>query len=226
MKKLAVLFLPALLFAIGGASAAQDDWLEGAHYHAIQPAPARNDGDPIEVIEFFMYTCPHCLEFEPYVDKWLENKPADVEFKQMPALFGGPANLHARAYYALQLIGEQERLHDALFDTIHNKGQRLGTRGALARFLEQQDVDMEKFNAAMDSFAVQTKLNRANALMRRYGVRSVPTVVVDGRYRSGSGFHSYGEKVELIDDLVAKVRQERKSGAASEPGSPSDSPTR
>lgn len=218
MKKLAVVFLPLLSLLVATVVAAQSDWLEGAHYHEIKPAPPVS-GDEIEVIEFFMYTCPHCMQFEPFVAKWKENIPDDVAFSQVPVLFGGSSNLHARAYYALDLIGEQDRLHGPLFDAIHNKRMKLKSRAELESFLQRHDVDMDEFRAAMDSFAVQTKVNRANALMRRYGIRSVPTMVVDGRYRSGSGFHGYDEKIELIDDLVAKVRQERMAGASGAPPS-------
>ena len=40
--------------------------------------------------------------------------------------------------------------------------------------------------------------------MRRYGVRSVPAVVVDGRYRSGTGFSGYQEITEVVDYVVDK----------------------
>jgi thiol:disulfide interchange protein DsbA len=183
--------------------------MEGVHYYVVKPSPATAADDPVEVTEFFMYTCPHCMQFEPYLEKWIEGEPEDVTLKLVPVMFGGPADLHARAFFALDLMGDRERLHDAFFTTIHKKRQRLKTERELRAFLEQQGVDMEKFQAAWDSFAVQTKLNRARALMRRYNIRSVPTVVVDGRYRSGNGFHSYDEKIELIDDLVAKVRNDR-----------------
>jgi len=65
----------------------------------------------------------------------------------------------------------------------------------------------------MNSFAVAAKVNRARALMRRYGIRSVPTLVMDGRYRSGSGFRSYEEMTEVIDHVVAKVLEQRKQAA-------------
>jgi len=60
----------------------------------------------------------------------------------------------------------------------------------------------------MNSFAVATRTNRAAALMRRYGVRAVPSLVIDGRYRSGRGLDFKG-MVELADFLVERVRRER-----------------
>jgi thiol:disulfide interchange protein DsbA len=72
---------------------------------------------------------------------------------------------------------------------------------------------MAAFGEAMSSFAVAAKVNRARTLMRRYGVRSVPTMVVDGRYRSGTGFANYDEITEVVDHVVDKVRAQRKAQA-------------
>jgi len=185
------------------------DFKEDLHYSRILPEPPQGKAsDKIEVVEFFMYTCPHCYDFEPTVNAWLANKPEDVEFVRVPAMFGGAANLHAKAYYALQAIGEGERVHEAFFHEIHDKKNRLRTVDAVEDFVESQGVDREKFRAAMKSFAVAAKTNRAATLLRRYGVRAVPKLVVDGRYRSGRGMN-YKGMVDLSDHLIGQVRNQR-----------------
>jgi thiol:disulfide interchange protein DsbA len=136
-----------------------------------------------------------------------------VKFVQIPAMFGGAADLHAQVYYALEGMGELQRLHNKLFDTI-NSGRKLRTRDEVDAFLQENGVDMAKFADAMNSFAVAAKVNRARALMRRYGVRSVPSMVVDARYRSGSGFSGYEEITEVVDYVVDKVLTQRKAQAS------------
>ncbi|MEJ2575135.1 MAG: thiol:disulfide interchange protein DsbA/DsbL [Gammaproteobacteria bacterium] len=216
MKKLNSWTLLVLACLVQGVAADDIDWQSGLHYHAISPAPAPAAADaPIEVVEFFWYGCPHCYQFEPFVERWLETKPADVVFTQVPVMFGGPADLHAQAFYALEVMCERERVHEALFRAMHDQKLKLATRGELETWLGKQGVDVEAFRAAMDSFAVNAKVNRARALMRRYGVRSVPVVVVDGRYRSGSGFQGYEGILAVTDYLVDKVRVQR---AAAGPG--------
>jgi thiol:disulfide interchange protein DsbA len=106
-------------------------------------------------------------------------------------------------------MGERERVHQAFFDAIHKQHKKLKSEQELKDFFATLGVDPAKFDEAWNSFAVQTKVNRAQALMRRYGVRSVPVTIVDGRYRSGSGFQGYGGVIEVTKDLVAKVRRER-----------------
>lgn len=202
------------LFLLVSTGALATSFEEGRQYVPIKPQPPLTAGDEIEVMEFFWYGCPHCRDFEPTITKWAAGLPDGVDFTQVPVMFGGAADLHAQAYYALDAIGELERLHDKLFHVIHVDGRKLQSRAELDDFLQENGVDMDRFDEAMKSFAVAAKVNRARALMRRFGVRSVPTVVVDGRYRSGSGFTSYEEITEVIDHMIEKVLAQRKAQAS------------
>ena len=209
-KTIATLF--AGLFLVASVAIAKP-FEEGIQYVAIQPQPAVGTGDKVEVIEFFWYGCPHCGDFEPFVTKWAANLPENITFTQVPVMFGGPADLHAQVYYALEGMGELERMHGKFFHAMHVEKRKLRTRDAVDAFLEGNGVDMDKFREAMNSFAVAAKVNRARALMRRYGIRGVPALVVDGRYRSGSGFRSYEEMTEVVDHVVDKVLAQRQAQA-------------
>jgi thiol:disulfide interchange protein DsbA len=204
----------AILLALMASVAVAKTWQEGVQYVPIQPQPAVGTGGQVEVIEFFWYGCQHCRDFEPTVLKWKVGLSENVSFVQMPVMFGGSADLHAQVYYALEGIGELERLHPKIFDAIHVDKRDLKSREAIDAFLAEHDVDMAAFNEAMSSFAVAAKVNRARALMRRYGVRSVPTMVVDGRYRSGTGFKSYEDITAVVDHVVDKVLSSRQAQAA------------
>ena len=201
------------LVLLAGSVAAKP-FQEGVHYVPVQPQPAMGTGEQVEVVEFFWYGCPHCHDFEPTMYQWADGLPDNVTLVQMPVMFGGPADLHAQMYYALEGMGELERLHGKIFDAMHVEDRDLKSRAAVDAFLAENGVDMAKFNDAMGSFAVAAKTNRARALMRRYGVRSVPTLVVDGRYRSGSGFRSYEEITEAMDHVVDKELSQRQAQAA------------
>lgn len=207
-----VLALFAAVLMLSGAAVAKP-FEEGVQYVPIRPQPPMAVGEEVEVVEFFWYGCPHCRDFEPTVNKWSSTLPANVKFVQIPAMFGGAADLHAQMYYALEGMGELQRLHNKLFETI-NSGRKLRTRDEVDAFLQENAVDMAKFGDAMNSFAVAAKVNRARALMRRYGVRSVPSMVVDARYRSGTGFSGYEEITEVVDYVVDKVLTQRKAQAS------------
>ena len=204
--------LMSLLLAaalVGGAVAKAFE--EGLQYVPISPKPPVGSGDEVEVVEFFWYGCPHCRDFEPTLMKWSEGAADNVSLIQMPVLFGGPADLHAQVFYALEAIGELERMHKKIFDAMHVDKKKLRDRTEMEAFLADNGVDITRFNEAMQSFAVAAKVNRARTLMRRYGVRSVPAIVIDGRYRSGTGFKSYEEITEVVDFTVDKVLAERKN---------------
>jgi len=211
VKKIVATLLGGILLLAGTALA--KPFQEGVQYVPIQPQPPIASGDDIEVLEFFWYGCPHCRDFEPTVTRWVEGLPDNVKFSQIPVMFGGAADLHAQVYYALQGMGELERLHEKFFSAMHDDKRKLRSRDEVDGFLQENGVDMAKFREAMNSFAVAAKVNRARALMRRYGVRGVPALVIDGRYRSGSGFNSFEEMTEVVDYVVDKVLQQRKAQA-------------
>ncbi|BAO43325.1 thiol:disulfide interchange protein DsbA/DsbL [Thiolapillus brandeum] len=202
MKKLLIFLTLGLLSLNAGAV----ELKEGTNYDLITPAPPVGSGDEVEVVEFFMYTCPHCNHLEPSLQEWTKKLPENVKFHHIPAMFGGAANLHARNFFALEVMGEEGRLHNAWFKAIHEQKQRLRTQADIDKFLEKNGVDMNKFHATLNSFTVQTKTNRAAALMRRYGVRSVPMMIVDGRYR----IKNTPQVLENTDALIEKTLADRK----------------
>lgn len=161
------------------------NFVEGKHYHRISPAVETDVEDgKVEVLELFWYGCPHCFQFEPHITAWKDTKADNITFTRMPAVLNRGWLPHARAYYALETMGELERIHPIFFEAIHVQGRRLRDVESMARFLSQHDVDADKFKSAYDSLYVETKINRSGQLVRQYGSSSVPTVIINGKYRT------------------------------------------
>ena len=76
LKKTLLLF--SLLFCFTGMIHAET-YQEGKHFKRIDQNKTVDNGK-VEVLEFFMYGCPHCYSFEPYLNKWKGSKPENVEF--------------------------------------------------------------------------------------------------------------------------------------------------
>ena len=53
-------------------------------------------------------------------------------------------------------------------------------------FFKKHGVSPEEFQKAFASFAVESKLQRADFLNRRYQIQSVPAVIVNGKYVTDS----------------------------------------
>ena len=210
--------LSALIFALAISSLhfahAEDghshpevnNFIEGKHYHRINPAvPTNVEEGKVEVMEIFWYGCPHCFEFEPFITSWKESMPAEASFDRMPAVLNRGWVAHARAYYALETMGELERIHPIFFEAIHTQGRRLRDVESMARFLSQHDVDAEKFKSAYDSMYVETKIKRSDQIVRQYGASSVPQVIINGKYRTSARDAGGFENVmHVVDMLIAK----------------------
>ncbi len=202
-------------------SAAPQQFTEGVHYVELFDAvPSSVPAGKIEVVEMFWYSCPHCYQMEPELNKWKASLADDVELVQIPGVFKDQAGnpnphwaLHARAYYALEALGKSDELHTKIFAAIHEQGRRLNSVDALARFVASQGVDEQKFRDAMNSLAVDTKTRKAIELTEKYGLTGVPALVVGGRYRVlNTAIASYGEMFQIVDFLVDKERSHLKKG--------------
>lgn len=176
-------------------------------YEIIDPAVPRvveNDAEH-EVIELFWYGCSHCFDFEPHVKQWKQNKSHNVSFVRVPAIFNARWEQHARAFYALELMGELEKGHDLLFSGIHEQGRSLNDLDSMARYFAANDIDAAKFRESFNSFVVETKINRAKQLIRQYQVTGVPAIIIDGKYRlSASQAGGYTQLIAEIDALTAE----------------------
>ena len=167
----------------------------------------------IEVVELFWYGCPHCFAFEPTINPWVEKLPADVNFVRIPAMFGGIWDVHGQLFLTLEAMGVEDKVHKAVFETIHKaflndkSGNLLKTPEEMAEFLAAQGVDKDKFLSTYNSFAVAGAVQKAKDKAKAYQISGVPTMVVDGKYRFDLGTAGGPEQaLNVADQLIAKER--------------------
>jgi len=184
-------------------------FVEGRHYRRLSPTqPASSSSGQVEVAEFFMYSCIHCYNLEPYVQAWLATKPEHIDFVRVPTTWNAGVRMHAQAFYAAEALGKGEEMHQPFFREMHVNGNFLETPDAMAGFFGRFDVTRDDLESVFDSFAVHTKVNRADELGRRYRVDSTPTIVINGKYTTGTGMADPVEGnperlFELIEVLAA-----------------------
>jgi len=205
-RSLAWLLL-ALLLPMTAGAASQGEYFEGVHYKRIDPpAPTEAAEGKVEVVELFWYGCPHCFEFDPMIEEWRdEAKPEAAAFRRVPATLNPRWKVHARAFYAAKVLGVQDEIHTPLFKGIHEQRRRLNSLESIARFLERQGVDRKEFLDAARSLEVDMAMRRADRLNRAYQAGGVPTMIVDGRYRTSASLAGdYRTMLDVVDHLVAK----------------------
>jgi len=209
MKFLNTLLMLLSLSLLAATPALAADLIEGKQFARLPaPQPTEKNGK-VEAVEFFSYGCPHCGDFEPLLKSWVKTLPADVNFKKVPVIFNDKSVPGARIYYTLEAMGLLDRLNDAVFNAVLKERVNLNSESILFDWVARQGVDRQKFIDTYKSFAVETAVKRAAELTRSYGVDGVPVIIVGGKYKP-INMKSFGEKLQLVDGLIARTRGEIK----------------
>ena len=190
-------------------SAAQEFQEDVNFFPLLVEQPVRT-GDQIEVLEIFWYGCPHCYALEPYLKKWLKNKPEFVEFVQLPAVLNRYWAFDARVFYTFVALGLMDELHEAYFDAIHQDRRRMKNVEQVASWAQEQGIDPKLILDTFNSFGVDSMLANATQMSGRYEADGVPTIIIDGKYRttvSLAGGHN--EIIDLINYLAQRAKSER-----------------
>ncbi len=203
-----------ILLAQANTAAATGEfkYSEGTHYTRLVPSqPTIGDADKIEVAEFFWYGCPHCYDLEPTINEWAADVPPTVRFVRVPAMWNEVLKTHAQLFFTKEVLAKNELLkdeaglHNAVFEEYHRRSNRLLNEDAIQRLFVRFGVSEADFTKTWKSFEVSQKMRVAEDLARRYGLSSVPTLVVNGKYRTGAAeAGSYEKLIEVVDELVAR----------------------
>jgi thiol:disulfide interchange protein DsbA len=179
-------------------------FVAGTHYELLAAqAPTTAAPGHVEVVEFFMWPCIHCFNFEPELRAWLDGQPDNVDFRRVPVFFNDLARLHARVFYALDELGQVDALMVPIFEAVHLRGNPLASREDLREFMLHHGIDPASFDRAFDSDAVQARVAGAEELNRVYRVTATPSLAVNGWYLTNAGMTgSYDEMFELVDRLI------------------------
>lgn len=206
------------LVAAAGVSAQSGPWEEGKHYFRIDPPQITAQPDKIVVTEVFSYGCPACFSAAPKVKSIKAKLPANAVMEYVPASWnqGEQWPLFQRAYYAAQALGVDDKAHDDMFVAIWGGGplavvvngklkSPAPTLDDVAKFYEKYGVKAADFSGAANSFAVNTRMKKADAYIKAVQVDQTPTFVVNGKYRLTGQTAGGWENLEaIILQLVAQ----------------------
>jgi protein dithiol oxidoreductase (disulfide-forming) len=189
-------------------------WKAGVNYDAIVPAQPTNVAPgKVEVLEIFWLGCPHCYALEPYLQKWLEQKPSYVQFVRVPVMWNPVHRLHAQLFYTLEALHRDDLVEKA-FDTIHRDNNPLigtseqDTFDKQLAWAQANGIDANAFRTAYNSFGVHASLEHAQEITDRYQVQGVPIVMVDGKFSTDVGkAGGDAQLIQVIEDLAAFEHQ-------------------
>ncbi|MFX1735706.1 thiol:disulfide interchange protein DsbA/DsbL [Paraburkholderia sp. A1RI_3L] len=211
MKKLfSALFLSLSIVAVG-AQASPAAPVADTDYSVLKtPQPVDVPAGKIEVTEFFWYGCPHCNEFEPYLEAWVKKQGPDVVFKRVPVAFRDDFLPHSKLYHALDALGVEPQLTPKVFNEIHVNRDYLLKPEDQAKFLAKNGVDPKKFMDAYNSFSTQSALQRDKKMIADYNIDGVPTLAVQGKYETGPAMtNSLPGTLQVLDYLIGQIRAKK-----------------
>ena len=179
------------------------------HDYVVLDTPQRQENNgKIEVLEFFSWGCPHCYEFYPMLSRWPATLPKDASFKRVPVGLGHPEwEALARAYYALQVTGDVDRLDSQIFEDIHKNHVWLYDEQSITAWVGKHGVNVPKFTEAFRSFGVNATVGQAEQKAEDYRIPGVPTLAIAGKYTVSSDF---AKMLSTSDQLITMSRAANK----------------
>lgn len=197
-------FLFFILFLFITPIEAQNEWKfeNNKHYRTLSLAEGvASLNDEIEVIEVFAYSCNHCFNFETNIELFEKTKAQYIDFKRMPVVFNEAYKMHARMFYTAESLGILDVMHNKIFKAFHLDRKQMNTEAEIFELFSEQGISKDQFENRFKSFTVESKVNRAERLTRKYKIRSTPTMVVNGKYTSN------GPSTRTFEDMIAVTRE-------------------
>ncbi|MFH4528624.1 thiol:disulfide interchange protein DsbA/DsbL [Vibrio diabolicus] len=197
MKKL--LALCSALLLTFTAHAAQFE--EGKHYKVLDIKKASK---PV-VTEFFSFYCPHCYKFESLIERLKPALPKEAKFEKVHVGFmgGDMAIPMAKSYATMVSLGVEDTMIPAMFAQIHQKRQAPKDEAELKQLFIDNGVEGKKFDAAYNSFAVNSMQKGFDKQFSASTLRGVPGVVVNNKYIVlANEIRTYDEYNQLVNYLL------------------------
>jgi len=194
--------------------------VSGVEYTTLTAPQAVPAGKKVEVIEFFMYHCPHCNALEPQLEAWVKKQGDNIVLKRVHLPSTGANDPEAHLYLTLDAMGKAQEMQAKVFHAVHVERIRLNTDEAIIAWVSKNGIDRAKFVDAWNSFGVQTKLKRLGATVTAYKIDFAPAIVIDGKYMTAPSLVAASDKsrdeqqlfrstLQVADFLVAKAAKSK-----------------
>jgi thiol:disulfide interchange protein DsbA len=186
-------------------------FVEGKHYFEIFPQINTDVvKGKVEVVELMWLGCPHCYHLEADVETYIKNKADYVDFKQIPAMLNPVWSKDAETFYIAKLLDPtgEKKLINKIFHAIHEQGRRLKNEDSVKRYFAQLGVTEAEYNNTKQSMAYKAILNRARQIGAGSQISSVPSFIINGKYRTSPYTAGSEERLfQLINMLTEKEKK-------------------
>lgn len=165
-------------------------------------------GADVSIVQFIDLACQECAPINPMLKRFVEKYEGRVNVIIRHLPLHDNSVIAAKAVESAASQGRFLEMEDLLLmkqeDWVNQKEEI--RRYLLGRAMELE-LDVVRFNEDLDSFAIESRIERDRADAEKLGVRSTPTFFVNGHR-----LHHASEK--HIAELIARYLSEEKSGVA------------
>jgi protein-disulfide isomerase len=156
---------------------------------------------PVTIVVFSDFQCPFCARAQETLTQLRARHPDDVRivFRNMPLAFHKQARELAKVALAADAKGKFWAMHDLIF------ANRITRDGEWKSFAKKLKLDARKLAKAMQSPAIETKIQEDEAVARAFGVTGTPTFFVNGRLLGGAQPLEEFERIVLEELGKAKA---------------------
>lgn len=161
-------------------------FVEGNDYVVLTPSSASHTPhQPTLITEFFSFGCPWCYRLESGLNAWAKQQGAHISYQKIPVIFHKNWAYYAKAYYTAEALSQSSTLNPRLFKAILDDKRNLASTEAMIQFFTEQGVDPATAKSAFTSSpSIDMAVTAGQEQMARDQVQVVPSVVVDGRFKT------------------------------------------
>ncbi len=155
------------------------------------------------LIQFFLYSCPHCYTLEPKINQWIQIHEGIV-IEKVPAILGPSWVEMARFYYIAQFL-DKMHLHSKFFEDVQTSKRQYLSELSIRSYFLQNGVLESDYLRAYNSEKVKKAINRARILSVQAHLRGVPTLVLNNKWKVAPFYvRNQKEMFDVLDYLIQK----------------------
>lgn len=180
-------------------------FVEEVHYQTFEGSSAASQSSQ-SITEVFWYGCPHCKAFAPLISKWaVQNEDTKVVY--LPIVKDEKSELHAKVFYLIESRENFAQLHTKMFELIgsFHRTMSVGEQQVeIIKALNELGISPMETAKAIQSEEFDEKLIASLNVIKKYQVKSVPTLIVNDQYKVlNSGLTDLKSILKVADHLLA-----------------------
>ena len=205
MKYLSVILkLIMFLLVIHKVIGVTPQFIEGVDYVRIKAGSSSGPQSPVNVKEFFSFSCIHCKEIEPLIETMVQNNH-HILMQKIQVTWDPITKSFAQLNATLELLHLQ-RLYVPIFNSIATRNLLMQPQELQTFLLNNglNNTQIKNFMLMYNSFTVAHQVNTYNTLQNLYNINATPIFIVADQYQVTPA--TAEKTIAVLNVLINKVQ--------------------